>query len=321
MTLIFMGTPEFAVPTLARLVRDGHEVAAVFTQPDKPAGRGGHVHAPAVKEFALSHNIPVYQPAKIKKNEEVRERFSRIAPDACVVAAYGKILPEWMLKIPQLGCINVHASLLPKYRGAAPINWAIASGEKITGVTIMQMDAGMDTGPVWATRAAEISPDETAPELSRRLAEMGAELLSETLPLIERGEIQPLPQDDREATYAPLLKREDGLIALRMTAREIANRVRGFQPWPGSHATFRGHRLIIWRASESPVSASSPHAVSSPRPLTVIDIDKAGIVVSCSGGSLLHIEELQIEGKRRMPARDFANGMRLGIGDRITDQT
>ena len=197
-----MGTPEFAVVQLARLLQDGHEIGAVFTQPDKPAGRGKLLHEPPVKTLALEHGIEVHQPARIKSNENVRETFDRIAPDACVVAAYGKILPEWLLAIPRLGCINVHASLLPKYRGAAPINWAIANGDRETGVTIMQMDAGMDTGPMLAKRSITIGDDETAPQLSARLAELGADLLSEILPVIERGEAQPISQNNDEATYA-----------------------------------------------------------------------------------------------------------------------
>ena len=240
-----MGTPEFSVPSLKRLIVDGHEVAAVFTQPDKPAGRGKHLHAPPVKTLALEHAIAVHQPAKIKTNDEVRAIFETISADACVVVAYGKILPAWMLAIPPLGCINVHASLLPKYRGAAPINWAIANGERETGVTIMQMDVGMDTGPMLALRSIPIGDDETAPELSTRLSQLGAELLSEALPRIQRGEAAPITQDDNEATYAPMLKREDGLIDWRMTATEIANRVRAFQPWPATHTTFRGGRLMI----------------------------------------------------------------------------
>src|SRR5712691_9136793 len=191
-----MGTPEFAVPSLERLIDDGHEVAAVFTQPDKPAGRGKLLHEPPVKTFALERAIAVHQPSKIKTNEEVRSIFENLSPDACVVAAYGKILPAWLLAIPRLGCINVHASLLPKYRGAAPINWAIANGERETGVTIMQMDAGMDTGPMLTQRSIRIADDETAPQLSERLAQLGAELLSETLPRVERGEIAPLRQGD-----------------------------------------------------------------------------------------------------------------------------
>lgn len=232
MRLIFMGTPEFAVPSLARLLDDRHDVAAVFTQPDKPAGRGNRLHPPPVKTLAVEKGIEVFQPSKIKNNEEVRAVFERIAPDACVVAAYGRILPGWLLGIPRFGCINVHASLLPKYRGAAPINWAIARGERETGITIMQMDVGMDTGPMLARSRIEIGEQETAVELSVRLARTGAELLSETLPRVERIEITPVAQNDSEATYAPILKREDGMIDWRMLAREIADRIRGFSPGP-----------------------------------------------------------------------------------------
>lgn len=308
-----MGTPEFSVPSLARLIQDGHSVAAVFTQPDKPAGRGKHLQAPPVKLFALEHGIEVHQPARIKTNEEVRAIFETIAPDACIVAAYGKILPEWLLGIPRLGCINVHASLLPKYRGAAPINWAIANGERETGVTIMQMDAGMDTGPMIATRAIVIGHDETAPELTTRLAELGAEALSALMPLIERGEITPTQQTGQEATYAPILKREDGLIDWRMNAREIANRVRAFQPWPGTYAQFRGARLTIWRAHEAEVKSETAE------PGIITSIDKSGIIVACAGSTALRVEELQTEGKRRMSARDFVNGVRISTGDRLTN--
>jgi len=311
--LIFMGTPEFSVPSLERLVADGHYIAAVFTQPDKPAGRGKHLHEPPVKTFALERGIAVYQPSKIKTNEEVRAIFESISPDACIVAAYGKILPGWMLAIPRLGCINVHASLLPKYRGAAPINWAIANGELETGVTIMQMDPGMDTGPMLAKSTITIGDEETAPELTTRLAQLGADLLSETLPRIGRGEIEPEPQDCDEATYAPMLKREDGLIDWRMTAREIANRVRAFQPWPGSYTSFRGMRLTIWQAYQAPRRQDAFSAESG----TILDIGESGITVVAGALSALLIQDLQIEGRRRVPARDFANGARLKPGDRI----
>ena len=258
MKLIFMGTPEFAVPSLRRLIADGHEVAAAFTQPDKPAGRGKHLHTPPVKELAAAHGIAVYQPAKIKTNEEVRAVFESVRPDACVVAAYGKILPQWLLDIPRLGCVNVHASLLPRYRGAAPINWAIANGERETGVTIMQMDAGMDTGAMLSKGAIDIGETETAPELTARLAELGAALLSDTLPKLERGEIVAEPQNNDEATYAPMLKREDGLLDWRRTAAEISNRVRAFQPWPGVYTTLGGARLHVWRARPEADDSSVP---------------------------------------------------------------
>jgi methionyl-tRNA formyltransferase len=319
MRLIFMGTPEFAVPALARLVNDGHEIAAVFTQPDKPVGRGKQLHASPVKNFALEHGIVVHQPAKIKTSEEVRAVFEAIKPEACLVAAYGKILPEWLLKIPRLGCINVHASLLPKYRGAAPINWAIANGESETGVTIMQMDIGMDTGAMLTKRATRIDPYETAAELTARLSQIGAELLSESLPQIADGEINPEPQNESEATYAPILKREDGLIDWRMSAAEIANRVRAFQPWPTVFTMFRGARLIFWRAREIATDENATTLDAALKPAKIAAMDKAGLVVRCAGATLLQVEEVQLEGKRRVPARDFVNGSRLGVGDSLSD--
>jgi methionyl-tRNA formyltransferase len=315
MRLIFMGTPEFAAVSLARLLDDRHDVAAVFTQPDKPAGRGNKLHPPPVKTLALERGIEVFQPSKIKNNEDVRAIFERIAADACVVAAYGRILPEWLLGLPRLGCINVHASLLPKYRGAAPINWAIARGERETGITIMQMDAGLDTGPMLARRQIEIGEQETAPELLVRLARVGAELLSETLPRVERGEITPVPQNDSEATYAPILKREDGLIDWRIPAREIADRIRGFQPWPGTYTIFRGARLILWRARATDFQES--YGSGQIEPATIVSADNSGFTIACAGPSFLRIEELQIEGKRRVAARDFLNGARLDVGDTI----
>jgi methionyl-tRNA formyltransferase len=317
--LIFMGTPEFAVGSLGRLIGDGHQVVAVFTQPDKPAGRGKQMHTPPVKTLALEHGIPVYQPAKIKTNEEVRAVFEQAAPDACVVAAYGKILPEWLLAIPKLGCINVHASLLPKYRGAAPINWAIANCERVTGVTIMQMDAGMDTGAMLAKRAIAIGEEETAPELSVRLSRLGAELLSETLPRIERGEIRAEAQDDSQASYAPLLKREDGLIDWQRSAGEIADRVRAFQPWPGAYTFLRGARLTIWRAREVSPDVVNDEWARDVEAGTIVRLHEMGVMVRCGGPTMLRVEEMQLEGKRRMSARDVANGLRLAAGDQITD--
>ena len=308
-----MGTPAFAVPTLERLLLDRHQVAAVFTQPDKPAGRGKTLKAPAVKAFALQHGIPVHQPVRIKTNEEVRAVFESASPDACVVAAYGKILPKWMLAIPRLGCINVHASLLPRYRGAAPINWAIANGERETGITIMQMDEGMDTGPILAKLAIEIGDDETAVELSARLAVLGADLLGQTLPRIESGEIQAVAQSEAEATYAPMLKREDGLMDWRLQARELANRVRAFQPWPGAYTDFRGKRLIVWQAKESTQQTASENL----KPGTILSIDDSEIIIACAGSTALRIQQAQIEGKRRMTGRELANGARLKPGDRV----
>ena len=315
-----MGTPEFAVPSLRRLIADGHNVAAVFSQPDKPSGRGKAVHEPPVKTLAIEHGIRCLQPAKIKTNEEVREVFQAIKPDACIVAAYGKILPPWLLEIPRLGCINVHASLLPKYRGAAPINWAIVNGETTTGVTIMQMDPGMDTGPMWSQRSIDIGTEETAPELSPRLAAVGADLLADTLPVIASGQHHPAAQNSDEATYAPILKKEDGLIDWDLPAKAIAARVRGFQPWPGSYTMFRGSRLIMWDATVAQANTDSETAGSSVArtPSTILAVHKAGFVVSCGEGTALRISEIQIEGKKRVPARDFLNGTRLFVGDPIS---
>jgi methionyl-tRNA formyltransferase len=319
MRLIFMGTPEFAVPSLARLLSDGQEVAAVFTQPDKPLGRGKQLHAPPVKSFALQHKLALHQPAKIKTSEEVRAVFESIKPDACIVAAYGKILPEWLLKIPRLGCFNVHASLLPKYRGAAPINWAIANGETQTGVTIMQMDVGMDTGAMLTKRATPIQREEMAVELTARLSQIGAELLSETLPQVERGDILPEAQNDQEATYAPILKREDGLLDWQMNASQISNRVRAFQPWPAVYTSFRNARLIIWRALEYSPDDSTTIESQHLKVATIAAVDKTGFVVACANESFLHVEEVQLEGKRRVGAKDFLNGSRLAPGDAIAD--
>ena len=326
MRLIFMGTPEFAVPVLQRLVDGGHQICAVFTQPDKPSGRGNKLQAPQVKLLAQRLQVPVHQPARIKTNE-VRQIFEAIGPDACIVTAYGKILPEWLLSIPRLGCINVHSSLLPKYRGAAPINWAIANGETRTGVTIMQMNPGMDTGPMFACRAIDIEPEETAVELSGRISLIGAALLSETLSLIERAEIHPIEQDDSQASYAPMLKREDGLLDWSMPAKRISDRVRGFQPWPGSYTAFRGARLIIWRAApvvvDPPIPPGSlePGQTGSPEAGQIVGLDKTGIVIACAADSFLKIDEVQLEGKKRVSARDFANGARLTVGSTIRDET
>ncbi|HYP52747.1 MAG TPA: methionyl-tRNA formyltransferase, partial [Pyrinomonadaceae bacterium] len=245
MRIVFMGTPESAVATLARCVEDGHEVAAVWTQPDRPAGRGNRLTPPPVKEFALARGLAVHQPSKIK-TDDARSLFESHAADAAVVVAYGRILPPSFLRAPRRGCVNVHFSLLPKYRGAAPVNWAIVRGEAETGVTTMLMDEGLDTGPVLLRRAAAIGERETAPELLARLARAGAELLSETLARFD--EIEPQRQNDECATLAPLLRREDGRVDWSEHASQVERRVRGFQPWPNAHTSHQGRRLIVWRA-------------------------------------------------------------------------
>lgn len=307
-----MGTPESAVPTLKRCLNDGHEVAAVWTQPDRRAGRGGKLSAPPVKQFALAHGLTVHQPEKIK-TEEARALFASHDADAAVVVAYGRILPASFLRAPRRGCINVHFSLLPKYRGAAPVNWAIVRGERVSGVTTMRMDEGLDTGPLYLQRATELGDEETAPQLLARLAIIGAELLSETLARID--ELSPRPQREEEATLAPILKREDGLINWSASAEEIERRVRGFQPWPSAFTLFRGRRLVVWRAR--PLSAKDnptvPGASRSPGELVAAQVN--GLMVACGKGDLLELLEVQAEGKRRLCARDFVNGLRPQVGE------
>src|ERR1044071_6281667 len=245
MRLVFMGTPESAVPTLRRCVEDGHEVVAVWTQPDRPAGRGNKLKASPVKEYALSRGLKVHQPSKIR-TEEALALFTSEAFDAAVVVAYGRILPPAFLRAPKLGCVNVHFSLLPKYRGAAPVNWAVVRGERETGVTTMLMDEGLDTGDVLLQSSTAIEDEETAPQLLERLSHAGAELLGETLARFR--EIEPRRQREEDATLAPILRREDGLIDWALEAAEIERRVRGFQPWPNAHTSYNGRRLVVWRA-------------------------------------------------------------------------
>src|SRR5258708_32090837 len=240
MLLVFCGTPRFAVPTLEKLVSAGHSVPLVVTQPDRPRGRGMEVAVSPVKEAALRLGIAVLQPGAIKNNAEFRDQLIAIRPDAIIVVGYGRIIPKWMIDLPRLGNLNLHASLLPRYRGAAPVQWAIAAGETETGVTTMKIDEGLDTGPILMQRELPIAPEDTAVSLAPRLAEMGAELMVETLFGLDSGDIAPQPQDNAHATLAPLLKKEDGRAKFALTATELHNRVRGFQPWPGVYTTFRG---------------------------------------------------------------------------------
>jgi methionyl-tRNA formyltransferase len=306
MKIVFMGTPAAAVPSLDRLVADGHHVVAVYTQPDRPAGRGNKLRASPVKEFALEHGLSLLQPSKIKTAEALSEFRSHNA-DIAVVVAYGRILPEPFLDAFAHGAINVHFSLLPKYRGAAPVNWAIANGESETGVTTMKMDAGLDTGDILLQRTTPIGIDETSVELTSRLSQIGAELLSETLHL--RGSITPTPQDDSSATFAPILKREDGRIDWATDAAAISNRIRGFQPFPSAWTTFRGEHLAVWKAS--------PHATADARGSAGAIVEAKGdsLIVACREGSYLQIDELQPQGKRRMAARDFINGTRPAVAE------
>ena len=306
MRLVFMGTPDSAVPSLRRLLDDGHEIVAVWTQPDRPAGRGNKIHQSPVKEFAVSHNLPVIQPLKIK-TEEAKGLFASQNSDAAIVVAYGRILAATFLNAPALGCINVHFSLLPEYRGAAPVNWAIVNGEKATGVTTMKIVEELDAGPILLQRRTEISESETAPELMARLAEVGAELLSETLKQIQS--LEPQPQQNDQATFAPILKRADGLIDWSLDAYAIARRVRGLQPWPNAFTTFRSHRLIIWEAA--------PEWIEQLRfaPGQIIEARGDRLVVAAGGGTAIRFLELQAEGSRRLKARDFLNGTHINVGE------
>ena len=306
MRIVFMGTPESAVPSLRRLVDDGHEIIAVWTQPDKPAGRGKKLHQSPVKEFALQHSLTIHQPEKIK-TQEAKEFFASHDADVAVVVAYGKILPAEFLSAPKDGCINVHFSLLPKYRGAAPVNWAIVNGEGQTGVTTMQIVQELDAGPILLQRATKIEPDETAPELLSRLADIGSDLISETLNHL--AEIQPKAQPNDEATFAPMLKHQDGLIEWSMDAYAIARRVRGFQPWPHAFTQLRSQRLIIW--------AATPEWIEQLRftPGQVIDASRNRLIVACGDGTALRLIEVQLQDSRRMSARDFLNGAHLKVGD------
>jgi methionyl-tRNA formyltransferase len=296
--VIFLGTPAFAVPTLERMVAAGHDVMAVFTQPDRPKGRGQKEAMPPVKEAALRLGLPVYQPGRVRQ-PEVAEQLRAMAPEVMVVVGYGQIIPPPVLDIAPHGMINVHASLLPKYRGAAPIQWAIARGETRTGVTTMKIDAGLDTGGILLKWETEIGEEETAVDLGERLAIAGAGLLVRTL--AELPAIKPEPQDDSQATYAPILKKDEGRIDWRLSAREILNRIRGFQPWPGCHGFLRGQRFHVWKGARA--DRELP-----PAELRVID---RKLYAGCAGGAI-ELVEVQLEGKKRMTAAAFLNGFPLG---------
>jgi len=317
MRLVFMGTPETAVPTLSRCLEDGHEVVAVWTQPDRPAGRGYGVKESPVKEFALARGLEVEQPQKIK-TEQARDLFASYEADAAIVVAYGRILPAAFLSAPRRGCINVHFSLLPKYRGAAPVNWAIVRGEKETGVTTMRMDEGLDTGAIYLQRATPVGQAETATQILTRLAAVGAELLGETLHRLD--ELEPRPQREEQATHAPLLRREDGLIEWGAFAYEIERRVRGFQPWPNAHTRFRGQRLVVHQAF-LPLTSLDDYPERTGVPAGEIrQAHGDELEIECGTGTRLCLSEVQLEGKRRMSARDFINGMRVRVGERLGDE-
>jgi len=301
--LVFMGTPAFAVPSLERTVEAGHEVVAVFTQPDRPKGRGQKDAMSAVKEAALRLGLAALQPERVRRPEVV-EQLRAMAPEAMVVVGYGQIIPKAILDIPPLGIINVHASLLPKYRGAAPIQWAVARGETSTGVTTMRINEGLDTGDMLLKWETAIDPEENAIELGGRLAVAGAELLVRTL--AELTAIRPQPQEDSEATYAPILKKEDGKIEWTLSAREILNRIRGFEPWPGGYGFLRGQRLQIWSAAIGDQQLSAG----------VLRVVNCKLYAGCGNRESMELREIQLEGKKRMPAAAFMNGFPLS-GDEV----
>jgi methionyl-tRNA formyltransferase len=303
MKLIFCGTPKFAVPALERLTSPPFEVELVITNPDEPSGRGYELKTSPVKQAALDARLPVFQPPKLKTPFS-QAFLSEYHPDAIVVVAYGHILPGWMIALPRLGCINLHASLLPKYRGAAPIPWAIMRGERQTGVTTMKIDAGLDTGDILLAREMEIHPDDTTETLGGRLSRVGAELMAETLQRLERGDIKARPQDHSRATLAPILKKEDGLINWLLSAQEIDRRVRGLCPWPGAYTVFRGKGLQVWKAAVASMPASTME------PGTLFGEGGRPLVI-CGDGSALELVEVQAEGRRRISGRDFLNGIHL----------
>ena len=309
--LVFCGTPEFAVPTLEALIAIGHEISLVVTQPDRPVGRKQILTASPVKQTALAHGLEVVQPEKIKNNLEFRAQLEAIAPDAIVVVAYGRIIPKWMLDLPRLGCINLHGSLLPKYRGAAPIQWAVARGEQVTGNTTMLLEEGLDTGPILLQQQILIRPEQTAVDLFHELSVIGAPLVVETLAGLADGTLKAQPQDHSQATLARILDREDGRMDFAAhTAIELWNRWRGFQPWPGAFTTLEGKKLIVQKLNPVP----SPDLRAEPGELLV---EGQRILVACAGGTTLEFLELQPEGRNRMTAAEFLRGNRLPTGTRL----
>ena len=340
MKLIFCGTPSFAVPTLEVLAAAGHEIALVVSQPDRPVGRAQTMTAPPVKQAALAAGIPVEQPEKIKTNAAFRSQLEAIAPDAIVVVAYGRMIPPWMLKLPRLGCINLHGSLLPKYRGAAPIQWAVAMGDAFTGNTTMLLEEGLDTGPILLQRAVAIPPEQTAAELFEVMAEAGAPLVVETLAGLESGTLKPQPQNHAGATFAPLLDREDGRMAFgARTATELKNRWRGFQPWPGAFTALEGKKLIVHKMQvvegpgqeaeiagkelgkagqkSGPVGPEPGSAAAKPGFPGQIVVENHRLLVRCAEDTWLELLEVQLEGKKRLSAAEFLRGAPLAADARL----
>ncbi len=309
MRLVFCGTPAFAVPTLQALRSAGHSIELVLCQPDRPSGRGLALAVPPVKQAALDAGIPVLQPEKIRNNSELKARLEAIQPDAIIVVAYGRLIPPWMLDLPRYGNLNLHGSLLPKYRGAAPIQWAVANGESVTGVTTMRLDEGMDTGGMLLRRELAVGPTDTAEDLFPRLAELGAPLMVETLAGLEAGSITPQKQDNSLATYAPMLTRDDGKIDPTRPAQSIYDRWRGFQPWPGAWTTVRGKKLTLHRLTLASLAQRGEAGV--------FRVEGDRLFFTAGDGASLEVTELQLEGKRRMAAADLLHGHGVVDGDRL----
>jgi methionyl-tRNA formyltransferase len=305
LNLVFCGTPAFAVPSLEKLVEAGFVVRLVVTQPDKPRGRGMELTPSPVKQRALQLGLEISQPDRIKNNEDFHARLAGIRPDAIIVVGYGRIIPPWMIDLPPLGNLNLHASLLPKYRGAAPIQWAIARGETVSGVSTMRIDAGLDTGDILLQREIHILPQETSESLAPRMASIGSELMVETLRGLQSASVHPRPQDHAHATLAPILKKEDGRVDFHLTAQEILNRLRGFQPWPGAYTGFRGKILHVWTAQLVERTLGEGE----------VAVESSRLIVGCAGGSALELLEVQMEGKKRTPASDFIHGYRPRTGE------
>jgi methionyl-tRNA formyltransferase len=309
MRLVFCGTPAFAVPALQALRSAGHSIELVLCQPDRPSGRGLTLTVPPIKQAALQAGIEVLQPEKIRTNAELQSRLEAIRPDAIIVVAYGRLIPRWMLDLPRYGNLNLHGSLLPKYRGAAPIQWAIANGETVTGVTTMRLDEGMDTGDMLLRHELPIGPTDTAEDLYPRLAELGAPLMVETLAGLEAGTIEAQKQDGRLATSAPMLTRDDGRVDPERSAQSIYDRWRGFQPWPGAWTMVRGKKLTLHRLA--PVS-SGQHGNPG-----IFRVDGDRLFFTAGDGASLEVTELQLEGKRRMATADLLRGHGVADGDRL----
>jgi len=319
LNLVFCGTPRFAVPTLQKLVEAGYSLSQVVTQPDRPRGRGMEMALSPVKEAAIRLGLSVLQPATIKNNAEFRDQLAAIHPDAIIVVGYGRIIPQWMIDLPRLGNLNLHASLLPKYRGAAPIQWAIANGDSVTGVTTMRIDAGLDTGDILRQREIPIGAEDTTETLGPKLAAIGADLMVETLRGLDSGQVRPTPQDHSQATLAPILKKEDGRMDFTRSAKDLFNRLRGFQPWPGAFTTFKGKTLQVHRAQ--PMQRAG---TSKPGELAV---EGTRLLVGCGKDkdkdkdkgteTTLELIEIQLEGKRRMTTQEFINGYRPQSGDHL----